>query len=193
MNILVVGGFLNSGKTSVILHLLKYISDNSPESKKIIILENELGKITVDDNCRYVVEKLITGCACCSTSVEMVDLISKDIKEYEPEWLILEANGISIPENIRYTLKEALGLESRLAFVADGQRWKRLKRATGTMFADQIKGANSVIINKRDLVSAEELNEEAIDIRGLNENAAIYMLNAQEDIPAEICRQILGR
>lgn len=192
MNILVVGGFLNSGKTSVILQLLKYIVDNSSSSKKIMILENELGKIAIDEDSRYVIEKIITGCACCSTSEEMVNLISKDIKEYEPEWLILEANGISIPENIRYTLKTALGLNSRLVFVADGQRWKRLKRATGTMFADQIKGSETVIINKSDLASADELDAEKTDIRGLNETAALYVLNAQEEIPAETCRQILG-
>ena len=192
MNILVVGGFLNSGKTSIILQLLKYIIENSSNSKKIIILENELGKIAIDENSRYVIEKIITGCACCSTSEEMVNLISKDIKKYESEWLILEANGISIPENIRYTLKAALGLDSRLVFIADGQRWKRLKRATGTLFADQIKGADAVIINKKDLAGTDELNAEEADIRGMNETAAIYMLSAQDEIQEDICRQILG-
>ena len=192
MNILVAGGFLNSGKTSVIIQLLKYIIDNSLTGKKIIILENELGKAVIEENDKYVIEKIITGCACCSTSEEMVSLISKDMKEYEPEWLILEANGISIPENIRYTLKAALGLDSRLIFIADGQRWKRLKRATGTLFADQIKGADAVIINKTDLASEDELSAEEADIRGINETAALYMLSAKDEIPSDICGQILG-
>ena len=175
------------------MQLPKYINDNLSGGKKIIILENELGKTVIDENSKYVIEKIITGCACCSTSEEMVSLISKDIKEYEPEWLILEANGISIPENIRYTLKAALGLDSRLVFVADGQRWKRLKRATGSLFADQIKGADAVIINKTDLADAGELDADEVDIRCMNGTTAIYRLSAQNEIPAEICAEILGQ
>ena len=48
MKILLVGGFLGSGKTSFILKLAHHMIDDLGISN-IVILENEIGEISVDD------------------------------------------------------------------------------------------------------------------------------------------------
>ena len=48
--LLIIGGFLGSGKTSVILQLAKYLVGPEPASHaKVIVLENEIGTVSIDD------------------------------------------------------------------------------------------------------------------------------------------------
>ena len=50
MNILLLSGFLGSGKTSVLLQLAKHIADTVPgDGMKVMIIENEIGEVGVDD------------------------------------------------------------------------------------------------------------------------------------------------
>ena len=51
MKVLIIGGFLGSGKTSFILQLLQYIiaSSKSDKKYKVVVLENEIGDVGVDD------------------------------------------------------------------------------------------------------------------------------------------------
>ena len=70
MNLLILGGFLGSGKTTVLLQLAKYITGDhvKPGETKVAIIENEIGEQGIDDKIlksgNYSVENLFAGCAC---------------------------------------------------------------------------------------------------------------------------------
>ena len=50
MRLCIIGGFLGSGKTTVVLQILQYIIAHKKEmGSKIVVLENEVGKVSVDD------------------------------------------------------------------------------------------------------------------------------------------------
>ena len=102
MRVIILGGFLGSGKTSVLLQLARYLVDNEKNSfseVKVAIIENEIGDVGIDDkvivNQGFSVTNLFAGCACCSLSGELVYNIKTIQKELNPEWLIIEATGIN--------------------------------------------------------------------------------------------------
>ena len=46
MKIVILGGFLGSGKTSVVIQLAKYVvGDNPEQATKVVIIENEIGPL----------------------------------------------------------------------------------------------------------------------------------------------------
>ena len=51
MQLLVLGGFLGSGKTSQLINLAKYVigEDENVDGAKVVILENEIGEVGVDE------------------------------------------------------------------------------------------------------------------------------------------------
>lgn len=79
MKILILGGFLGSGKTSVLQQLAEYLVSREKEYHseiKVAIVENEIGAIGIDDKvlkkAGFIVNNLFSGCACCSLTGELV-------------------------------------------------------------------------------------------------------------------------
>ena len=198
MNVLILGGFLGSGKTTILLELAKYIISHtqSEQKTKVMIIENEVGEVGVDDG--YLrsgglqVENLFAGCACCSLSGELVTTLTEIRNKYAPEWIIIEATGIATPDNIQLALKRAMDIKSRILVLADAQRWMRLRGPLQNLIYSQIEGANAVFINKCDLVDSETISQVEQDIEKIEENAIIYRVCAVHGIPDEICAQALN-
>jgi hypothetical protein len=83
---IIVGGFLGSGKTSVVLQLAKYLTGGGTDRKvKLVIIENEIGETGIDDKvlsgAGYEVQSLFSGCVCCTLTGELVSSFRKIIKE----------------------------------------------------------------------------------------------------------------
>ena len=76
MKIIILGGFLGSGKTTVLLQLAKYIT-SQPGKPQVVILENEIGEVGVDNQllsgASFAVENIFSGCICCSGAVDLVE------------------------------------------------------------------------------------------------------------------------
>ena len=104
MKVLILGGFLGSGKTSLLLQLAYYITGHALNDKK------------------YQVENLFSGCACCTLSGELLSTVSKIEKELQPDWLILETTGLAYPHLIQKNLADSMALSSRICIVADASR-----------------------------------------------------------------------
>ena len=127
MKVLILSGFLGSGKTTALLTLARHIVETSASDRenKVMILENEVGEIGIDDaflrGGGLKVDTLFSGCACCTVSGEMVTAVDRLRKEYDPEWLILETTGIAYPKKIQETLKTVCNMDSRIAVLVDGK------------------------------------------------------------------------
>ena len=199
MKVLILGGFLGSGKTTVLLQLARYLTDHtdSDSQYRVLIVENEVGETGVDD--QYLrgeglaVETLFAGCACCSLSGDLVRMFQRLRKEYDPEWIVLEATGIAMPENIRIVLKASMQLESHSVVLVDANRWKRIRIPLHDLLWDQISGADTILINKSDLVDDNTLNEIEKEIHSINEKADVFRICAlhpiQEDLWEHIIKQ----
>ncbi len=198
MKVLILSGFLGSGKTSVLMPLARRIVETSKSDRenKVIILENEVGEIGIDDAFLRAgglkVDTLFSGCACCSMSGEMVTTVNSIRDELDPEWLIFETTGVAYPGNIRDTLKSVCDLDSRICILVDAARWKRLRIPMAPLLSGQIVGSDVVLVNKIDLAAPEALPEIDADIRGYEPNAVIAHVSALAPTEAEVWNKVLG-
>jgi len=100
----VITGFLGSGKTTLIRHLMA-----NPEGRRLAVLVNEFGSVGVDgeilrqcadENCpdENIVE-LANGCICCTVADEFIPtmeaLLSRPVR---PDHILIETSGLALPK-----------------------------------------------------------------------------------------------
>lgn len=201
MKILIIGGFLGSGKTSVLLQLARHLvsrsqRSNIPDHPSVVILENEIGESGVDDKLLrgngFSVTSLFSGCACCTISGELVDAVYKAEHSLNPEWLVVETTGVAYPAAIRENLREALGMECHICILTDAGRWRRIFLPLHAMLAGQIEGADTVLINKIDLAEEADLIQMEQDIRAIQPRAVILRCCAADPIPDNLWDALTG-
>lgn len=198
MKILILGGFLGSGKTTTLMQLARHIVDHavSDRENKVIILENEVGEVGIDDaylrSGGFQVNNLFSGCACCTVSGELVSAAIRIQKEYDPEWLIVETTGIAYPRNMQENLKNAIKQDSRIVILVDASRWNRLLIPMNNLLKGQIEGSDAVLINKTDLVDSATIEKIEQDILGFEPNAVMLRISALQQIPAEVWQKATG-
>lgn len=192
MNMLVLGGFLGSGKTSVLLQLAKHIiGEDSDKYAKVVILENEIGEVSVDDKILrskgYAVENMFSGCVCCTMSGEMVINVKKIMTDLQPDWIIMEATGVAYPYNIVETLQRSIkDIGMKVVCLADAKRWNRLLIPMGQLIADQLNGADFVLINKIDMVDENTLEQVDNSVASFNTKAQRFHINANKEIAEQV-------
>jgi G3E family GTPase len=198
MKVLIIGGFLGSGKTSFILQLLQYIIATSKSDKqyKVVVLENEIGDVGVDDKTikagGFQVETMFAGCACCTSSDSVPASLVAIEREIDPDWVVFEATGVAYPLNIQETIAATTGFESRLSAVVDAKRWKRLLIPMAMLIGGQLERAETIIINKKDLVDSETLDEALKSVRSFNGDAKLIPVSSVEQIDSGVFQTVLG-
>ncbi|MBT0955853.1 cobalamin biosynthesis protein CobW [Alphaproteobacteria bacterium KMM 3653] len=100
----VVTGFLGSGKTTLIRHLMQ-----NPQGKRLAILVNEFGTVGVDgeilkscadENCpdENIVE-LANGCICCTVADDFIPTIEALMAlPTKPDHILIETSGLALPK-----------------------------------------------------------------------------------------------
>ncbi len=197
MKFLIIGGFLGSGKTSLLLRLAAYMREKRG-IKKTVILENELGKVGIDDRvlsgAGYSVRGLFAGCVCCTMAGELSLTVREIERDLAPDWIVMEATGMAFPGTVRENLAEQLGIQARVVCLTDAKRWPRLLNAMGDLLPLQLQGADVVLINKTDLVDEEALQAVRESVAGFTgPDAAIFPVCLNEGVEPAILDRILGR
>ena len=199
MNILILGGFLGSGKTTSLMQLAKYLVKISPPEKenKVMILENEIGQVGIDDEFLrsggFQVNNLFSGCACCTVSGEMVTAAIRIRKKYDPEWLVVETTGLAYPGRIQENLIEAMGMKARVVILVDAKRWPRIRKPMEQLLKGQIVNSDAVVINKIDLVTQEALELVAQQVREMDGATAIHRICALNENNDAIWQAVCGQ
>lgn len=196
MKILILGGFLGSGKTSVLLQLAHYLVEQSTGKEKIrvAIIENEIGQIGIDDKVLlgkgYKVRDIFSGCVCCSLNSDLISGIQEIRSTTDPEWLIIEATGVAFPDKIAESIFSNLELESRVVTLIDAKRWKRIRIPLANLIEGQLSDAHFILINKTDLVDEGELTEIEKELGNLNQNAVRFRISGIKPINEKIFQVI---
>ena len=198
MNVIILGGFLGSGKTTTLMQFATYLVGISDPAKeyKIVILENEVGEIGIDDQFLrgggFTVNNLFAGCACCTVSGELVTAADRIRREMAPEWLVIETTGIAYPGLMRENLKGALGLDSSVCVLTDASRWSRIRLPLENLLRGQIECADIVLINKIDLAAEDALLNMESEIREYNPDTPIVRISALGQVGADVWEMVTG-
>lgn len=195
MNIVILGGFLGSGKTSVLMQLAKAASDFHGESgTPVAIIENEIGDVSVDTKMlsSYQIKELFSGCICCTLAGDLTACANEIEEKYGPDFLFIEATGMAHPSNVVDIMKRyAKSKDSvKMIVLADASRWEDLMDYMDVFISNQLKGADIILLNKCDLVSEEETQQILNEIKNINDTAGVIPICAKEDL-GSIAKDIL--
>ncbi len=155
----VVGGFLGAGKTTLLNELLRDAGD-----RRLAVLVNDFGAINIDAELVRSRDgdtiSLTNGCICCGVSGDFIAALAllRD-GEDPPEHVLVEASGVGDPGAIA-VLGDMPGYRRDAAVVvadAETVRERAADAATGAMVRRQLRAADLLVLNKTDLVDAEEL------------------------------------
>lgn len=197
MKVLIIGGFLGSGKTSILLQLAKHIVAREPkrDGTTVMIIENEIGDVSVDDKLLLsqglAVKDLFAGCACCTSGGELLSDMNTIMREFSPEWIIVEATGVAFPRQIKESIEAYFHVPVKILALADASRWTRLRRALSNLLEAQMECADCILLNKVDLVDEDTANRVAEDLRSFNATAAIHKVTGIQPIDSGVWQSIL--
>jgi G3E family GTPase len=173
----VISGFLGSGKTTLIRKLLK-----ACENEKVVLIENEFGEIGIDGDVierdGFEVFEIASGCICCIMQKDFISLLSRVIKDFKPERIVIEPTGISILSDIIDILRKPEFAEecsiNSLITVVDSMNYLEQCEVFGEFFEDQIVNASTLVLSKSQFVDKAKLEEITSSLRELNAEADIF-------------------
>jgi len=155
----ILTGFLGSGKTTLLRHVL----DHGLRGKPVAVIMNEIGEVGIDGTVvtgLSAVEKMVelsSGCICCTIDDYRFDLAIQEIIETaKPHLIVIESTGLADPDPLVYRIKQAgLGLDAVITVVDAANLGRHLKESDVTRA--QIEAADFLVVNKRDLVTPDEV------------------------------------
>ncbi|ATJ82713.1 CobW family GTP-binding protein [Halomonas beimenensis] len=158
-----ITGFLGSGKSSLIRHLIEH----KPEGERWAVLINEFGRVGIDQALvagrdDVVVRALPGGCLCCQLATVLQAALVELLRRERPDRLIIEPSGLGHPAGLLDLLQgEAfagvLALREVVA-VLDPRRLEDPRALAQATFRDQLALADGIALTMTDLVSASGLD-----------------------------------
>ncbi|NRB69681.1 MAG: GTP-binding protein [Vibrio sp.] len=98
----VLSGFLGTGKTTVLSHIL-----NNRQGRKVAVIVNDMSEINIDAatvqnevSLNHSEEKLVemsNGCICCTLREDLLEEVTKLAQEGRFDYLVIESTGIAEP------------------------------------------------------------------------------------------------
>ena len=176
----ILTGFLGAGKTTLLNHIL-----TDMHGMTFAIIENEFGEVGVDDAIlkRKSDEEIIemnNGCICCTVRGDLSRIVKQILsrKDKKFDGIIIETTGLADPAPVAQTffIDESVAslcqLDGIITVVDTKHIMQHLREekpeGVENESVEQVAFADRILLNKTDLVSAEELNNVKAEITKIN-------------------------
>ena len=200
--ITLITGYLGSGKTTLINHILR-----NAKGYKMAVIVNDIGEVNIDadliENDGVVSGKddnlvaLSNGCICCTLKKDLINQLADLVKLGRFDHILIEASGICEPvpiaQTITYMEQEFEKQELPRFYYLDaiisvtdalrlrdefgcGETLKEVERGEENLenlVIQQIEFCDIVLLNKASLVSKEELRKVKMAVKALQPHAEI--------------------
>lgn len=183
----VATGFLGSGKTTLINHIL-----TAEHGKKIAVIENEYGEISIDQSLvkqklgsNEEIFELNNGCICCKVRGDLIRVLEKLLRRKQKmDAILIETTGLADPGPVIQTfftddnLKDHLQLDAVLCVVDAKHCLQHIQKdshgkSVTNEAVQQIAFADKILLNKVDLVSDIEKADLIRVVKGINSQAQL--------------------
>lgn len=174
---LVVSGFLGSGKTSLVRHLLERAQ---AEKMRVAVVSNELGALGIDRALLgaggEAFVELEGGCVCCELADDLLETLEMLRDRVGPDRVVIETSGVALPFDTqlnfwREPVSHWIGDDMALV-VVNAEQLQEGRDLEGT-FTDQVSSADLLVLNKVDLIADDELDALEARLREIEPEAPI--------------------
>ncbi|PCI03952.1 MAG: cobalamin biosynthesis protein CobW [Hyphomicrobiales bacterium] len=180
----VLTGYLGAGKTTLLNRIL-----SEKHGKKYAVIVNEFGEIGIDNDLIVKSDEEIyemnNGCICCTVRGDLIRVVQKLMRRKGRfDAIIVETTGLADPAPVAQTffmdedVRSKAKLDAVIALV-DAKHFL-LSLGDSPEAEDQIAFADVILLNKTDLVDADELAKVEATIRTLNPRAELYHTNRSD-------------
>jgi G3E family GTPase len=174
----VITGYLGSGKTTLLNRIL-----TEPHGKRYAVIVNEFGEIGIDNELIVSADEEVfemnNGCICCTVRGDLIRILNGLMRRSGKfDGILVETTGLADPAPVAQTFFVDEDVRSKtkldaIVTVADAKHLlAELDHAHEAQ--EQLAFADVVLLNKTDLVSAEELSSIEARIHRLNPGAKIH-------------------
>ena len=185
-------GYLGAGKTTLLNKVL-----NNQEGYRVAVIVNDIGEINVDASLiakgghitdTSDIVPLTNGCICCTLKSEMTKGIEKLISKGLYDYILIEASGVCEPMPIAQELElirngyldNVVGVVDAARLVDEFASGEKLlnkdeidEEDIESLLVQQIEFCSTLVINKKDLVSPEELKKVRMVVDALHPGAKV--------------------
>ncbi len=188
----VLTGYLGAGKTTLLNRIL-----SEPHGKKYAVIVNEFGEEGIDGalvvGADEEVFEMNNGCICCTVRGDLIRVISGLMKRAANfDGILVETTGLADPGPVAQTFfaDEDIAAKAKIDSIVTvvDAKYLPLRLKDSKEAEEQIAFADVILLNKADLVSADEVREIEAAIRRINRFAKIIR-STRCDVPLD---QILG-
>jgi G3E family GTPase len=184
MKIVLIAGYLGSGKTTLIIALSKQLAG---QGTKVAILVNDVGVVPVDgavmQEYGLTVKDIGGGCICCQVAGNLMKTLETLATSVRPDIVIIEPTGIAVPDAIRQTVllsarKNPMEMGHTIVLFDTSRAAKLLTYDTlKRLVSLQIRDATIIGLSKSDLVTTEELESATRAVREINGDAEVIRMS----------------
>ncbi len=170
----VFSGFLGSGKTTIISHLIEELQQSGVQ---VVYIKNEIGDENVDGQImqgkNIATKELLNGCICCTLVGPFIQAIDEIIEKFHPDRLIIEASGAADPSAIALMIQSHPRLERDGSIsVIDVVNFEGYKDLSQTA-QNQTKFTDLLVFNKVELADLERKQAVVGYVRELNTHSPV--------------------
>ena len=200
--ITLITGYLGSGKTTLINHILR-----NAKGHKMAVIVNDIGEVNIDaefiEGNGVVSGKddslvaLSNGCICCTLKKDLITQLADLVKQQKYDHILIEASGICEPVPIAQTITymenefarqglplfynldaiisvtDALRLKDEFSYGEYLPQEERGEENLENLIIQQIEFCDIVLLNKVSLLDKEEIRRVKLAIKALQPNAQI--------------------
>ena len=168
-------GYLGAGKTTLLNRVL-----TNQKGYKVAVIVNDIGEVNVDERLISKEAKiedssslvpLTNGCICCTLKTDMVNQIENLMKSGKFDYILIEASGVCEPMPIAQAIEtieigkldNVVGVVDASRLVEEFDEGKSLLKEDideediESLLIQQIEFCSTLIVNKRDLVTDEQM------------------------------------
>jgi G3E family GTPase len=173
----VLTGYLGAGKTTLLNRILTH-----EHGKKVAVIVNEFGEVGIDNqliiNADEEIFEMNNGCICCTVRGDLIRIINGLMRRRDKfDHLVIETTGLADPAPVIQTffmdedVKAQSFLDAVVTVVDAKHIWQHWEAEEAK---EQIAFADVILLNKIDLVDADNIDELEQRIRSMNAMAKIH-------------------
>ncbi|KAB7704401.1 GTP-binding protein [Bacillus aerolatus] len=175
VEVYILSGFLGAGKTTLLQQILK---EEQERGRKVAVIMNEMGPVSIDSDAvseGVPLKELLNGCVCCTLSNQLEVKLNELINQYELDVVYIETTGAAHPVEVLDACLSPLFAEKirvqSIITILDANRWMdrhTLKIPLRKLIKEQVKHADTILMNKIDQISEEKQREIESELRSIN-------------------------